>query len=103
MLARGAPCSYASERMLCRHHLQHYIHCRLKYRLDVSTYRLRMRVARKRLAWAQGTMPCSTPLAAMRTGVSCISAKATATCTPTQKISLHPCGMMVMSVGDRLG
>lgn len=30
-------------------------------------------------AWGQGTMPRRTPLATMRTGVSCISAKATAT------------------------
>lgn len=36
--------------------------------------------ARKGRARAQGTMPCSTPLATMRTGVSCISANATETC-----------------------
>ena len=44
-----------------------------------SYLRLRRR-ARKGRARAQGTIPCNTPLATMRTGVSCISANATATC-----------------------
>ena len=51
---------------------------------DREPHRLRRRAARKGRASLQGTMPCRTPLATMRTGVSCISAKATAICTRPQ-------------------
>ena len=47
-----------------------------------GAYRRRRRAARKGRASLQGTMPCRTPFATMRTGVSCISANATAICIP---------------------
>ena len=50
---------------------------------DRCTDLLRKRAARKGRAWAQGTIPLSTPLATILTGLSCIWAKAVATCRYT--------------------
>ena len=47
--------------------------------LEAKAHLRRRRAIMKGRAWGQGTMPRRTPLATMRTGVSCISAKATAT------------------------
>ena len=47
--------------------------------LEAKAHLRRRRAIMNGRAWGQGTMPRRTPLATMRTGVSCISAKATAT------------------------